>query len=80
MVLYDEQGKLAVAVECKEGRYINPRIVDQLEEYFRDTNAQFGLLANDTRPSKWTIWELGDEMNKITLSQFEEGLVKFGSS
>ena len=81
VLLYDEEGQLVVIVECKVNEYIARRSIIQFKEYFRRSDAQFGLLAAGTAISKWTFFRiLGSEITEITRSQFETELVEFGSS
>lgn len=81
VVVYDEGRQLTVAVECMRIGYIDKKIKDRLKEYFRHSDAQFGILAADTDPSKWTFLRmLGNEINEVNRSQFEEGLVGSGSA
>ena len=81
VVLYDGEGQLAVIVECKINEDIARRSIIQFKEYFRRSDAQFGLLAAGTAISKWTFFRiLGSEITEITRSQFETELVEFGSS
>lgn len=81
VVIYDEGGQLTVAVECMRIGYIDERTKDQLKEYFRHSDAQFGILAADTDSSKWTFLRmLENEIDEVNRSQFEEELMGSGSS
>ena len=81
IVLHDEKGQLAVIVECKINEYITRSAVARFKRYFRRSYARFGLLAAGTDLSNWTFFQiLGGEITEITRSQFEGGLVEFGSS
>ena len=81
VLLYDEEGQLVVIVECKVNEHIARRTITQFKEYFRHSDARFGLLTAGTDISKWTFFQiLGDEITEINRSQFEEGLVGSGST
>ena len=81
VVLCDEERQPIVIVECQINEYIASRAAAQFKEYFRRSDAQFGLLAVGTNLSKWTFFRiLGNGITEITHSQFEEELVEFGSS
>ncbi|MYH80476.1 hypothetical protein F4009_11105 [Candidatus Poribacteria bacterium] len=72
---------LAVIVECKVNERIPRSTLNRFKEYFRHSNAQFGLLAVGTDLAKWTFFQiLEGEIAEITRSQFEKGLIEFGSS
>ena len=80
VVLHDEKGQLAVIVECKVNEYIARRTIARFKEYFRRSDAQFGLLAAGTDLSKWTFFRiLGDGITEITRSQFETEIVEYRS-
>ena len=81
VVVYDEGRQLTVAVECMRIRHIDEKIKNQLKEYFRDSNAQFGIFAADINPSKWIFLRmLENGIDEVNRSQFEEELVGSGSS
>ncbi len=81
VMLHDEEGRLVIIVECKVDEYVARPTMAQFKRYFRNSGAQFGLLAASTDFSNWTFFRiLGDEITEITRSQFEEGLVELGSS
>ena len=75
VVLCDSEGQLAAIAECKKIGYVGESGITQLKDYLRHGGVQFGLFAADTDPSKWTFWRLGNEITKITRSQFEDGVV-----
>ena len=81
VLLYDEEGQLVVIVECKVNEHIARRTIVQFKEYFRHSDARFGLLTAGTDISKWTFFRiLGDEITEINRSQFEEELVGYEST
>ena len=75
VVLCDSEGELAAIAECKKIGYVGESGITQLKDYLRHGGVQFGLFAADTDPSKWTFWRLGNEITRITRSQFEIGVV-----
>ena len=79
--LLNEEGQLAVIVECKRIGYAVKTGIDQLYGYLRGSDAQFGIFAADTDPSKWAFLRmLGSEIHEVSDSQFEEELVGYGPS
>ena len=81
IALHDEEGRLAVIVECKRIGYVGREGIIQLTEYCRQGNVQFGIFATDIDPSKWTFLKVGEnEIIEIRRSEFEAEVVGSGSS
>ena len=81
VVLHDEEGRLAVIVECKRIGYVGREGIVQLAEYCRHGDVQFGIFATDIDPSKWTFLRIREnEIIEIRRSEFETEVVGSGSS
>ena len=81
VVLYDESEQLVVAVECMRFGYIEEMVKDQLKEYFRHSDAQFGIFASHTDPSRWIFLKIYQgRIDEINPAQFETGVMESGSS
>ena len=81
VALLDERGRFVAIAECKNIGYVERSGIAQLTEYCRRSDAQFGILAADTNPSKWTFFKGHEgEFTEIDLSQFEEEVVGSESS
>ena len=73
VVLLNEEKRLAVIVECKTIGYDVKTGRGQLYGYLRDSDAQFGIFAADTDPSKWAFLRmLGNQITPIDPSEFEK--------
>ena len=72
VVLRDRAGKPVVVAECKKIGFSGERGMAQLEDYLHYSEAQFGLFAADTDPSKWSFWKKDtDSIDEISPYQFE---------
>ena len=77
----NEEKRLAVIVECKTIGYAVKTGIGQLYGNLRGSDAQFGIFAADTDPSKWAFLKMfGNEIHEVNRSQFEEELVGSGST
>ena len=77
LVLHDEKGQLVVAVECRGNRYFGKMVEVQLKEYFRESGAQFGILAAGTEPLEWIFWKMDEKgVTEIDRSEFEAAVME----
>lgn len=77
VALLNKDKQLTVIVECKRIGYAVKSGISELYGYLRGSNAQFGIFAADTDPSKWTFSKMvGNEIIPIDRSEFEKEITK----